>query len=154
MFEDITRTIRDSIRKDMKEKFGLSDAESEHSSRIILDRIREIFSEEHLKNNLDQVREFFQGMGGGANAAKDKFTHETINELIQKVGLSEEKARRIRDFSFDRYIEQAKSMLAQLEDKLEGNEFRDLLSRLNPENLEESAKKALDNLKDLFRSGH
>lgn len=148
MFDDLTNTIRENIRRDMREKFGLTEAESEKSSKILQDRLKTLFSEEQMKAGFEQLKNYIQDLGAEGGHLKDNFNRETINELIDKVGLSEETATRIKDFSFEKYTGQLRTALADLESRFDGQKIQDYLKKVN---LEDSARDAMDNLNKLFK---
>ena len=147
MLEDISNKLKDTIQGGMKEKFGLSDTESEQSLTIMLERIKNFFSEDSIKGNLDSLKKNIQDITSEGGSLKEKFNKETVNELINKVGLSEDVANKVKDFSIETYFNQFKSSFAGLEDRID---ISGILDKINPDNFEENAKELRENFNKIF----
>jgi len=147
MFEEFTRKIRSGIQNDMKDKFGLSEEESAQSAGILLERIKEFFSDVAQRGNMESIKQLFQEWTSENSPLKDKFNKETLQELMDKVGLSEEMASKVKDFSVNEYMTQLRSGLGDLEDKLD---ISGLLNKIKSENIEESARDIMDQFNKFF----
>ncbi len=150
MFEEISKKLQDNIRLGMKNNFGLTEAESEQSISILFEKFKTFFSEGSMKENIENIRDLVQDkLADSNNPIKEKFNTETINELIDKVGLNKETAKKVKDFSFDQYVEQIKESFAGLEDKLD---ISSVIEKIKPENIEGNAKELLENFGKFFDS--
>jgi len=147
MFEEFTRKIKSGIQNDMKDKFGLSEEESAQSAGILLERIKEFFSDVAQRGNMESIKQLFQEWTSENSPLKDKFNKETLQELMDKVGLSEEMASKVKDFSVNEYMTQLRSGLGDLEDKLD---ISGLLNKIKSENIEESARDIMDQFNKFF----
>ena len=96
---------------------------------------------------MNQIKTFLQDLANENSALRDNFNKETINELVDKVGLNEETASRIKDLSLDKYISQIKSTLSELESKFDMN---NIMGKIKVEHLEENAREVLKNLSKIF----
>lgn len=137
--------VQEKIQNDMKEKFGLDGAQSTATTDILLNKFKSLLSE----NSIDSIKNSLQDrLSGASNPIKEKLNKETLNDLITKVGLSEEKAKKISDFSISEYTNQFSDVLSKLENNLDLNQIKD---KLNTENLEENAKQLIGNLGKYFK---
>ncbi|MCP4120273.1 MAG: hypothetical protein GY751_00795 [Bacteroidetes bacterium] len=147
MFDDLTQKLKSGIQKDMQEKFGLSDEQSAQSTGILLDKIKDFFTEISNKGNLENMKQLFQDWTSTTSPLKEKFNRETLQELMDKVGLSEEVASKVKDFSVNEYINGLKESFTGLEDKLD---ISGILNKIKSENLEDSARDILGQFNKFF----
>jgi hypothetical protein len=147
MLDEITNKLKERIQGGMKEKFGLSEAESEQSFSILVEKFKNTFSEEAVKGNFSQLKNLFQEKVAETGQLKDKLNKETVNELISKVGLSEETAKLVNDFSIEEFKTQVKEVFSGLEDKFD---ISALMDKIKPEKFEENAKDLMQNFNKLF----
>lgn len=145
MFEDFTKRVRESIQRDMKEKFGLTEEESAQSAGIMLDKLRDFLSEARLRDNIGQLRQTIQEWTSDSSALRERFNRESLQELIDQVGLSEETAARVKDFSLERYLEQLRHSLSEKFD------IQGLLGKFKAGQLEDSGRELLDQFNKFFQ---
>ncbi|MEZ5009620.1 MAG: hypothetical protein R2753_15850 [Chitinophagales bacterium] len=149
MLEDISQKIQDNIRQGMKDKFGLSEKESQQSIAIMFEKFKTGFTTDALKENVGEWKQIIQGkIAAKSNPLKEKLNQDTIDELMQKVGLSEETAKKVKDFSLEEYLKEMKNSFANLEDKMD---ISGIIDKIKPENLEKSAKDLKENFGKLFQ---
>lgn len=118
MFEDISSRIRDNIQTGMKERFGLSESESERSLAIMLENIKQFFTELSAKGNVDQLRRTMHDWTSDTSSLKEKFNRKTISDLMEKAGLSEETANRVMDFSVEEYMAHLRKIMSEIEERM------------------------------------
>lgn len=149
MLEDFSKKIQDNIKQDMKDKFGLSEKESQQSLSILLKQLKKRFSQLSLKGNIQDIKQLIQEkISEKGSPLKDTFSQETIQELMTKVGLSEETAKKVKDFSLEQYRDQMKSSIAAIEQKFD---IDSIIDKLKPDSLEQNTKELKDNIEKLFK---
>ena len=149
MLDDITNKLKENIQGGMKDKFGLSDSESEQSFSILVEKFKNNFSEEAVKGNFSQLKTLFQEKVAETGQLKDKISKDTVNELMNKVGLNEETAKKVNEFSLDEFKSQVKDAFSGIEEKFD---IGGLMDKIKPEKLEDSAKDLMSNFNKLFNS--
>lgn len=149
MLDDITNKLKENIQGGMKDKFGLSESESEQSFSILVEKFKKNFSEESVKGNFSQLKSLFQEKVAETGQLKDKINKDTVNELMNKVGLNEETAQKVNDFSLDEFKNQVKDAFSGIEEKFD---IAGLMDKIKPEKIEDSAKDLMSNFNKLFNS--
>jgi hypothetical protein len=147
MLDDITNQLKEKIQGGMKEKFGLSESESEQSFSILVEKFKNSFSEETVRDNFSQLKSLFQEKVMETSQLKDKLNKETVSELMAKVGLSEETANKVNDFSIETFKTQVKESFAELEGKFD---ISSMLEKIIPDKFEENAKDLMQNFNKFF----
>ena len=126
--ENIIKKVEHIIDGQMKGKFGLSDEESVKVSEVVKDYWMELISENKISNQIQSV----------IQSLKDKSSSiqkvDLADELIKKAGISEEKAKLIKEFSLKDMTEQLKSEFLKEDGKLDwskiSSEAKELIGKL------------------------
>lgn len=104
MIEDILKNIEQSIKSQMAERFGLTDNQTAESTKIISEQIRLTIMDAFSKGN-------FQELAAGISANMEnnplfqKLNSTIMPDLINKVGLSQEIAQKVKDFSLKAFVD-------------------------------------------------
>jgi hypothetical protein len=115
--ENIFKKVEQIIDIQMKGKFGLTDEESVKVVNVVKDYWKELIPENKLGNQIQSV----------LNSFKEKSTTiqnvDLADELIKKAGISEEKAKMIKEFSIKDMKEQLKSEFLNQDGKPDWNKI-------------------------------
>ncbi len=101
MLQDIYNSIQDKIQQQIQERFGLSEEQTSQSSTVLMENFKKFFSEDLMAGGMSGLREL---MSNGLNDIKTNPTLQNLrdnvlNDLVNKVGLSEDTAQKVRDLS-------------------------------------------------------
>lgn len=109
MLQDIYNDIQAKIQQQIQEKFGLSADQTTQSTNVLLENFKKFFSEDLMAGGMTGLRDL---MSNGLNDIKTNpnlhnLRENLLNDLVNKVGLAEDTAQKVRDFSltevFDRF---------------------------------------------------
>lgn len=109
MFQEIYNDVQARIQQQIQEKFGLSADQTTQSTNVLLENFKRFFSEDLMAGGMKGLRDL---MSNGLsditnNPTLHNLRENLLNDLVNKVGLSEETAQKVRDFSlaevFDRF---------------------------------------------------
>ena len=109
MLQDIYNDIQAKIQQQIQEKFGLSADQTTQSTNVLLENFKKFFSEDLMAGGMTGLRDL---MSNGLNDIKtnpnlQNLRENLLNDLVNKVGLAEDTAQKVRDFSltevFDRF---------------------------------------------------
>jgi hypothetical protein len=101
MLQDIFNEVQAKIQQQIQEKFGLSEDQTSQSTGLLLENFKRFFSEDLMAGGMSGMREL---MSNGIADIKNNPTLKNLrdnfeNDLITKVGLSEDTAQKVRDLS-------------------------------------------------------
>lgn len=147
MLQNIIDKVEAAINQQVKDKFGLTEEQTQKSSHAFREEIQEFFSNGSLKNP-----QFIQSALKNVSSLEDnevvvKLKENLVNALQDKAGLSPEKAAAVRDFSIAEFF---KTLSAELTDENGNVDFQKILSKFNMQDLEQTAKGLLGNFGGLF----
>lgn len=127
MLEEIFKNIEQSIKGQMEEKFGLSKEQSNQSTSIISEEIRNTIMEAFSKGNF---QELMSGITSSVenNPIIQKLNTTIVPQLVEKVGLSQEVAQKVKDFSLVTIFENIKN---EFTNEQGGFDFSKVLGKLN-----------------------
>ncbi|MDB5228528.1 MAG: hypothetical protein JWN78_2721 [Bacteroidota bacterium] len=109
MFQEIYNDIQTKIQQQIQEKFGLSADQTTQSTNVLLENFKKFFSEDLMAGGMKGLKDMMSN--GLADIKNNPTLHNlrenVLNDLVNKVGLSQETAQKVRDFSltevFDRF---------------------------------------------------
>src|SRR3954471_10651527 len=98
MFQEIYNDIQTKIQQQIQEKFGLSPDQTTQSTNVLLENFKKFFSEDLMAGGMQGLRDL---MNNGLNDIKNNPTVQNLrenllNDLVTKVGLSNETAQKVR----------------------------------------------------------
>jgi hypothetical protein len=130
------------MQQQIQERFGLSSDQTTQSTNILMENFKKFFSEDVMSGNMENLKGMMQS---GIQNIKDnpsfqKIQQNVLNDLVIKVGLSEEKAQKIRDF-------QVKELIATIQDEFfdeQGKpDFSKIMSKVNLQDIQDKAREML-----------
>ena len=100
MLQDIYNDIQAKIQQQIQEKFGLSADQTTQSTNVLLENFKKFFSEDLMAGGMTGLRDL---MSNGLNDIKtnpnlQNLRENLLNDLVNKVGLAEDTAQKVRDF--------------------------------------------------------
>lgn len=130
MLQDIYNDIQAKIQQQIQEKFGLSADQTTQSTNVLLENFRKFFSEDLMAGGMSGLKEL---MNNGINDIKSnpllhQLRENVLNDLVNKVGLTEETAQKVRDFSMTEIFERFKTELLDENGK---PDFAKIMSKVN-----------------------
>lgn len=143
MLQEILEQVEKAINKQVKEKFGLSEAQTQETTNVFREVIQNFLASGGLKNP-----QFLQSALHNVSSLEDsevivKLKDSLLKGLQEKAGLSPELAMSIRDFSVAQFF---KTVAEELSDGKGGIDIQKVLSKINIQELEQAAKGILGNL--------
>lgn len=147
MVQDIIDKVESAINQQVKDKFGLTDEQTEKTSHAFREEIQDFFSNGGLKNP-----QLIQSALKNVSSIEDnevvvKMKQNLVNTLQDKVGLSPEIATAVRDFSIAEFF---KTLSEEMTDENGNVDMQKVLSKFNLQDIEQTAKGLLGNLGGLF----
>lgn len=135
MLQDIFNNVQDKIQQQIQEKFGLSADQTTQSTNVLLENFKKFFSEDLMAGGMTGLRDL---MSNGISDIKNNPTVQNLrenllNDLVNKVGLAEDTAQKVRDLSlteiFDTFKkeftdENGKPDLAKVMSKINISDFQ------------------------------
>ncbi|HRH56594.1 MAG TPA: hypothetical protein PLS10_03005 [Chitinophagales bacterium] len=130
MLQDIYNDIQAKIQQQIQEKFGLSADQTTQSTNVLLENFKKFFSEDLMAGGMSGLRDL---MSNGLNDIKTNPTLQNLrenllNDLVNKVGLSEDTAQNVRDFSLTEVFERFKT---EFMDESGKPDIAKIMSKLN-----------------------
>lgn len=130
MFQEIYNDIQAKIQQQIQEKFGLSADQTTQSTHVLLDNFKKFINEDLMAGGMSGLKEL---MSNGINDIKSnpilqKLRDNVLNDLVNKVGLSEDTAQKVRDFSMTEIFERFKSEFLDEQGK---PDFSKIMSKVN-----------------------
>lgn len=130
MFQEIYNDIQTKIQQQIQEKFGLSVDQTTQSTNVLIDNFKKFFSEDLMAGGMSGLKEL---MSNGISDIKNNPTLHNLrtnvmNDLVNKVGLSEETAQKVQDFSLTEIFDRFKS---EFMDEGGKPDFSKIMSKIN-----------------------
>ena len=130
MLQDIYNDIQAKIQQQIQEKFGLSADQTTQSTNVLLENFKKFFSEDLMAGGMSGLRDL---MSNGLNDIKTNPTLQNLrenllNDLVNKVGLAEDTAQNVRDFSLTEVFERFKT---EFMDESGKPDIAKIMSKLN-----------------------
>ena len=127
MLEEIFKNIEQSIKSQMEEKFGLSKEQSNQSTSIINEEIKNTIMEAFSKGNFQELMSSVTSSVEN-NPIIQKLKTTIVPQLVEKVGLSQEMAQKVKDFSLVTIFENIKT---EFTNEQGGFDLSKVLGKLN-----------------------
>lgn len=142
MLQEIYNDIQAKIQQQIQEKFGLSSDQTTQSTNVLLDNFIKFFSEDLMAGGMSGLREL---MSNGLNDIKtnpllNNLRDNLSNDLVNKVGLSEETAQKVRDFSLTEVFDRFK---AEFTDENGKPDIGKLMTKIPMEELKDKAQQMM-----------
>jgi flagellar basal body-associated protein FliL len=147
MLQEILQKAEEIIHRQMTEKFGLTQEESERSTKAFRDELTEFIQNSPLlKGNL------LENAFGNLQQIKDSKSFEEFKvnlatALEEKAGLSPEMAAAVRDFSISTFYQTFKEELTDEQGQID---LGKVVHKLNLGNLETTARELLGSFSQRF----
>lgn len=130
MFQEIYNDIQAKMQQQIQEKFGLSADQTTQSTNVLLDNFKKFFSEDLMAGGMAGLKDI---MSNGISDIKNNPTMQTlreniVNDLVNKVGLAEETAQKVRDFSLTEVFDKFKTEFLDENGK---PDFSKIMSKIN-----------------------
>ena len=130
MFQEIYNDIQAKMQQQIQEKFGLSADQTTQSTNVLLDNFKKFFSEDLMAGGMAGLKDI---MSNGISDIKNNPTMQTlreniVNDLVNKVGLAEETAQKVRDFSLTEVFDKIKTEFLDENGK---PDFSKIMSKIN-----------------------
>lgn len=143
MLQEILDKVENAINQQVKEKFGLTDAQTQETSNVFREVIQNFLSNGGLKNP-----QLLQSALQNVSSLEDseivvKLKETLLKGLQEKAGLSPEIATAVRDFSITQFFQ---TFSKELTDENGSIDIQKVLSKINMQDLEQAAKGLLGNL--------
>ena len=130
MFQEIYNDIQAKMQQQIQEKFGLSADQTTQSTNVLLENFKKFFSEDLMAGGMAGLKDI---MSNGISDIKNNPTMQTlreniVNDLVNKVGLAEETAQKVRDFSLTEVFDKLKTEFLDENGK---PDFSKIMSKIN-----------------------
>lgn len=130
MFQEIFNDVQAKIQQQIQEKFGLSADQTTQSTNVLLENFKKFFSDDLMAGGMSGLRDL---MSNGLNDIKTNPTlknlrENLLNDLVNKVGLAEDTAQKVRDFSITEVFEGFKK---EFTDENGKPDFGKIMSKVN-----------------------
>ena len=142
MFQEILNGIQDKIQAQIQEKFGLNSDQTSQSTSVLLDNFKKFFSEDIMSGNLSDIKSIFDNglQSITENPALQNFQKNVVNDLVNKVGLTDDIAQKVKDIQVNELFS---SLQNELLDENGKPDFSKIMSKININELQEKAKDLL-----------
>ena len=149
MFQEILNSLQDKIQVQIQEKFGLNSDQTSQSTSVLLENFKKFFSEDILSGNFSDLKSVMENgiQGIKENPALQNFQKNILEDLKNKVGLSEDIADKVKDFQVNELFSSIQSEFLGADGKPDLNK---ILEKVNITELQEKAKDLLGGI-DLGR---
>jgi hypothetical protein len=142
MLQDIFNDVQAKIQQQMQEKFGLSADQTTQSTNVLLDNFKKFFSEDLMAGGMSGMKDL---MSNGISDIKNNPTlnnlrDNVLNDLQSKVGLSEETAQKVRDFSVGELFNSFKEQFFNEDGK---PDFGKIMSKINLSDFQAQAQEMM-----------
>lgn len=142
MLQEIYNEIQEKIQQQIQEKFGLSADQTAQSTNVLLENFKKFFSEDLMAGGMSGMRDL---MSNGLNDIKTNPTlnnlrENLLNDLVNKVGLSNEIAQKVRDFSLTEVFDRFKTEFTDANGKLD---ISKIMSKVSVEEIKEKAQEVM-----------
>lgn len=145
MLQDIYNSIQDKIQQQIQERFGLSEEQTSQSSTVLMENFKKFFSEDLMAGGMSGLREL---MSNGLNDIKTNPTLQNLrdnvlNDLVNKVGLSEDTAQKVRDLSLTEVFE---GFRTEFTDENGKPDISKILSKVNLGDFQDKAQEVMNKI--------
>lgn len=145
MLQDIFNDVQEKIQQQIQEKFGLSADQTTQSTNVLLENFKKFFSEDLMAGGMIGLRDL---MSNGISDIKNNPTLQNLrenllNDLVNKVGLAEDTAQKVRDFSLSEVFEAFKK---EFMDESGKPDFTKIMSKINLADFQGKAQEMLGGL--------
>ena len=145
MFQQLFDNIQEKMQQQIQERFGLNSDQTSQSTSILFENFRQFFTDDVMSGNMENLKGM---LSSGIQSLKDnpalqKVHQNVANELVNKVGLSEEQAQKIKDFQVSELIATIQNEFFDEQGK---PDFSKIMSKVNIQEIQEKAKDMLGGL--------
>ena len=145
MIQDIYNDIQAKIQQQIQEKFGLSADQTTQSTNVLLENFKKFFSEDLMAGGMTGLRDL---MSNGLNDIKtnpnlQNLRENLLNDLVNKVGLAEDTAQKVRDFSLTEVFERFRT---EFTDENGKPDFGKIMSKVNLGDLQGKAQEMISKM--------
>jgi hypothetical protein len=145
MLQDIYNDIQAKIQQQIQEKFGLSADQTTQSTNVLLENFKKFFSEDLMAGGMTGLRDL---MSNGLNDIKtnpnlQNLRGNLLNDLVNKVGLAEDTAQKVRDFSLTEVFDRFKT---EFTDENGKPDFGKIMSKVNLGDLQGKAQEMISKM--------
>ena len=145
MLQDIYNDVQTRIQQQIQEKFGLSPDQTTQSTNALLENFKKFFSEDLMAGGMQGFRDL---MTNGVSDIRNNPTLQNLrenllNDLVNKVGLSEDTAQKVRDFSLTEIFDRFKT---EFMDENGKPDFSKIMSKINLADFQTQAKEMIDKM--------
>lgn len=142
MLQDIFNDVQQKIQNQIQEKFGLSADQTTQSTNVLLENFKKFFSEDLMAGGMSGMKDL---MSNGINDIKNNPTlnnlrDNVLSDLQSKVGLSEDTAQKVRDFSLAELFASFKEQFFNEEGK---PDFSKIMSKINISDFQAQAQEMM-----------
>jgi hypothetical protein len=145
MLQDIYNDIQAKIQQQIQEKFGLSADQTTQSTNVLLENFKKFFSEDLMAGGMTGLRDL---MSNGLNDIKtnpnlQNLRENLLNDLVNKVGLAEDTAQKVRDFSLTEVFERFRT---EFTDENGKPDFGKIMSKVNLGDIQGKAQEMISKM--------
>lgn len=145
MLQDIYNEIQSKIQQQIQEKFGLNADQTTQSTNVLLENFKKFFSEDLMAGGMSGLRDL---MNNGLNDIKtnpnlQNLRENLLNDLVNKVGLAEDTAQKVRDFSLAEVFERFST---EFMDENGKPDFAKIMSKLNLADFQGKAQEMMNKM--------
>ena len=145
MLQDIYNDIQAKIQQQIQEKFGLSADQTTQSTNVLLENFKKFFSEDLMAGGMTGLRDL---MSNGLNDIKtnpnlQNLRENLLNDLVNKVGLAEDTAQKVRDFSLTEVFDRFKT---EFTDENGKPDFGKIMSKVNIGDIQGKAQEMISKM--------
>jgi len=142
MLQDIFNEVQAKIQQQIQEKFGLSEDQTTQSTGLLLENFRRFFSEDLMAGGMSGLREL---MSNGisdikSNPTLNNLRENLLNDLVNKVGLQEETAQKVRDLSISEVFD---AFRKEFTDENGKPDISKIISKVPMEEIKEKAQEMM-----------
>ncbi len=145
MLQDIFNDVQAKIQQQIQEKFGLSADQTTQSTNVLLENFKKFFSEDLMAGGMTGLKDL---MSNGISDIKNNPTlqnlrENVLNDLVNKVGLAEDTAQKVRDFSLTEVFDAFKK---EFMDENGKPDFSKVMSKINIDDFKGKAQEMISGL--------
>ncbi len=142
MLQDIFNQVQDKIQQQIQEKFGLSQDQTTQSTGLLLENFKRFFSEDLMAGGMSGLRELVSnGINDVAsNPTLKNLRDNLLNDLVNKVGLPEETAQKVRDLSIKEVFD---AFRTEFTDENGKPDISKIISKVSVDEIKEKAQEMM-----------
>ena len=146
--DNIIDQLRQRIQSNMHDKFGLSSDQVDQTSKLFSSHLKNLTSAQFFKENKDQILALLPDLSSlKSSKLFENFSGNFSKDLVNKLGLPQDTAERIKDFSMNELMNTIKEEMKDVEDKLD---ISNILKKVGLDKFESDAKEIVGNFSKLF----